>query len=122
MQNKKANLYVEENDRDAARRLVKAVAVTVLMLLILSAFAALLSALAMVGVGADRGALIMLFYLTGYGMGIGFLIAAKSILRYGEIRSHYDKKRAQYIIIGTLLSFTLGILVAVVTRYVVGKV
>ncbi|MEP0862503.1 MAG: DUF3307 domain-containing protein [Ignavibacterium sp.] len=40
---------------------------------------------------------------------IGFLITAKSILRYSEIKSDKDKLFVEYILIGTLLSFALGI-------------
>lgn len=40
---------------------------------------------------------------------IGFLITAKSILRYSEIKSENDKLFVEYILIGTLLSFSLGI-------------
>ncbi len=61
--------------------------------------------------------LIMLLYLTGQGLGIGFLIAAKSILRYGEVKDQKDKMQAEYIIIGTLTSFGFGILTAFLTSY-----
>ncbi|AFH49475.1 Hypothetical protein IALB_1768 [Ignavibacterium album JCM 16511] len=40
---------------------------------------------------------------------IGFLITAKSILRYAEIKSENDKLFVEYILIGTLFSFALGI-------------
>lgn len=40
---------------------------------------------------------------------IGFLITAKSILRYSEIKSENDKLFVEYILIGTLLSFSLRI-------------
>lgn len=40
---------------------------------------------------------------------IGFLITAKSILRYSEIKNENDKLFVEYILIGTLFSFSLGI-------------
>lgn len=40
---------------------------------------------------------------------IGFLITAKSILRYAEIKSENDKLFVEYILIGTLFSFALGL-------------
>ena len=59
----------------------------------------------------------MIFVLVFIGVpgGIGFLIAAKSILRFGEIKATLQRIEAVYIIIGTLLSFGYGILVAYVT-------
>lgn len=50
----------------------------------------------------ERG-LIFLFVLTGQPLGIGFLIAAKSILRFDTARR--DQKASEYVIIGTLASF-----------------
>ena len=49
--------------------------------------------------------MIVVFVLTGYNDGIGFLLGAKSILRFGEIRDQHDRKVTEYIIIGTFSSF-----------------
>jgi len=49
--------------------------------------------------------LVMLLLLMDQPNGIGFLIAAKSILRFGEIKDPSQRKVAEYIIIGTFLSF-----------------
>jgi len=49
--------------------------------------------------------LVLLLMLIGQPSGIGFLITAKSLLRLGEIRESKDRKLAEYIIIGTFLSF-----------------
>jgi hypothetical protein len=46
----------------------------------------------------------------------GFVVAAKSVLRFGEARN--DQKLAEYILIGTLLSFGLAIVAASVTKRV----
>lgn len=46
---------------------------------------------------------------------IGFLITAKSILRYAEIKSENDKLFVEYILIGTLFSFALGISLSYLT-------
>lgn len=48
--------------------------------------------------------------------GIGFLIAAKSILRFGEVRDPSTRKTAEYIIIGTFLSFGWALLISVLTQ------
>lgn len=49
--------------------------------------------------------LIFLLVLMRQPSAIGFLIAAKSILRFGEIKEPTQRKVAEYIIIGTFLSF-----------------
>ncbi len=62
--------------------------------------------------------LILVFVLMGEAGAIGFLIAAKSILRFGELREH--RKEAEYVIIGTMWSFACGLIVALAARAVLG--
>jgi hypothetical protein len=57
--------------------------------------------------------LAMFLFLINQPGGIGFLIAAKSILRFGEIKDSKQRKMAEYIIIGTFLSFGWALVVAV---------
>lgn len=57
----------------------------------------------------------MMSILTGKAEGVGFLIAAKSILRLRDISTDQDRHVAEYIIIGTFLSFGWGMLVALPT-------
>ena len=73
-------------------------------------------------IGYLERSLIFLFMLTGQPGGIGFLIAAKSIFRFGEIRDRQNRLEAEYIIIGTLMSFGYGILIAYMTQFFLGKV
>lgn len=72
-------------------------------------------------IGQLERALILLFYMTGEAGGIGFLMAAKSILRVSEVRSRLDKMTAEYIIIGTLMSFGYGIFIAIIIKWVLGQ-
>jgi hypothetical protein len=60
--------------------------------------------------------LVMLLVLMEQPNGIGFLIAAKSILRFGEIKDANQRKVAEYIIIGTFLSFGWALLISVLTQ------
>jgi len=60
--------------------------------------------------------LTMLFLLIGQPTGIGFLIAAKSILRFGEVKDSAHRKMAEYIIIGTFLSFGWALMVSVAIK------
>lgn len=61
-------------------------------------------------IGLLERALIFLLVLAGYPTGVGFLIAAKSILRFDK-----DPKASEYIIIGTLASFGWALLVSFAT-------
>lgn len=60
--------------------------------------------------------LVMLLLLMNQPNGIGFLIAAKSILRFGEIKDPSQRKVAEYIIIGTFLSFGWALVISVLTQ------
>lgn len=53
--------------------------------------------------------LVLTFILMSYYEGIGFLLAAKSIFRFGELKNETEIKRTEYILIGTLLSFGLAV-------------
>ena len=50
--------------------------------------------------------IILILFLSNLPAVVGFLITAKSILRYGEIKNEKDKIMVEYVLIGTLLSFT----------------
>jgi len=67
-------------------------------------------------IGWLERSLVMLLLLIGQPGGIGFLFAAKSILRFGEIRDSHQRKVAEYIIIGTFLSFGWALLTAYLTQ------
>jgi hypothetical protein len=69
----------------------------------------------------ERG-MIFLFILTGQPGSIGFLIAAKSIFRFGEIKERQNRLEAEYILIGTFMSFGYGIFIAYVTQFLLNKV
>ena len=70
-------------------------------------------------IGQLERAIIFLLVLAGHPEGVGFLIAAKSILRFGEIKDAKQRQEAEYIIIGTFMSFGYGLLLAFLTRYFV---
>lgn len=61
--------------------------------------------------------LILLFVLIGQWAGVGFLLAAKSIFRFGDLNEAQDRKLTEYIMIGTLLSFGIAMLGALVLRW-----
>lgn len=47
---------------------------------------------------------------------IGFLIAAKSVFRFGDLSRAKDRKLTEYILIGTLLSFGFAILISLIYK------
>jgi len=67
-------------------------------------------------IGQLERALIFLLVLVDQPAAIGFLIAAKSIFRFGEIKEKSNRMEAEYIIIGTLMSFLFGLVAAYLTR------
>jgi hypothetical protein len=60
----------------------------------------------------ERG-LIFALVLFGQAQGVGLLIAAKSILRFGAVKD--DRRLSEYVIIGTLASFGWALVVAYAT-------
>jgi hypothetical protein len=61
-------------------------------------------------IGILERLLIYVFIISGHWEGIGFLLAAKSIFRFGDLTSSKDIYLTEYIMVGTLLSFTLAVL------------
>lgn len=66
----------------------------------------------------ERSIIFVLLFLNAP-TGIGLLITAKTIFRFGEINKASDnRKEVEYILIGTLLSFFLGTLISLLTMYI----
>lgn len=53
---------------------------------------------------------------------IGFLLAAKSVFRFGDLSRSEDRKLTEYILIGTLLSFLIAILTGLAMMWGIGIV
>ncbi|MBD1432442.1 DUF3307 domain-containing protein [Sphingobacterium sp. DN00404] len=60
-------------------------------------------------IGIMERLLIVLFIQVGFLSGIGFLLGAKSIFRFGDLTNAKDTKFTEYILVGTLASFVIGI-------------
>ena len=60
---------------------------------------------------------VFAFVVTNHWEGIGFLLAAKSVFRFGDLSKADDRKLTEYILIGTLLSFGLAILTGILYQY-----
>ncbi|WP_029034586.1 DUF3307 domain-containing protein [Salinimicrobium terrae] len=53
---------------------------------------------------------------------IGWLIAAKSILRFSDLSRAKDRKLTEYVLIGTLLSFVMAIITGLLYLYISQKI
>ncbi len=62
-------------------------------------------------IGIFERILVLTFVLTHNIAAIGFLIAAKSILRFSDKSQSGGRKQTEYVLIGTLMSFALTIIV-----------
>lgn len=62
-------------------------------------------------IGVLERVLILTFIFVGYSEGIGFLLAAKSIFRFGDLQKSSELKLTEYVLIGTFLSFAIAIMV-----------
>lgn len=60
---------------------------------------------------------ILVFILTDHWEGIGFLLAAKSIFRFGDLKESKERKLTEYVMIGTLLSFGIAILTGLLVNH-----
>ncbi|MEC9482269.1 MAG: DUF3307 domain-containing protein [Halomonas sp.] len=76
------------------------------------------------GTLADAGArigilerfLVLTFVLAGEWTPIGFLLAAKSVLRFGDLREDRDRKLTEYVLLGTMLSFAMTLMLGLALR------
>jgi hypothetical protein len=59
---------------------------------------------------------VFCFILTGHFEAIGFLLAAKSIFRFGDLQEAKDRKLTEYVLIGTLISFGIAILTGLIVQ------
>ena len=67
-------------------------------------------------IGRLERAMILMLVIAGQPDGIGFLIAAKSLLRFNDLAQDKDRRVSEYVIIGTLASFAWGLVAAFATR------
>ncbi|KAF2516535.1 DUF3307 domain-containing protein [Flavobacterium foetidum] len=56
------------------------------------------------------------FIITNHFEAIGFLLAAKSIFRFGDLKEAKDRKLTEYVLIGTLISFGAAIITGLIVQ------
>jgi Protein of unknown function (DUF3307) len=57
---------------------------------------------------------VFVFIITNHWEAVGFLIAAKSVFRFGDLKESKDRKLTEYVLIGTMLSFGIAVFVGII--------
>lgn len=70
-------------------------------------------------IGIMERVLIFTFIAINEISAIGFLLAAKSVFRFGDLKSTSDHKKTEYIIIGTFVSFSMAIAIGLFYKMIV---
>ena len=70
-------------------------------------------------IGYIERVLVLIMILNGQWEAIGFLIAAKSVFRFGDLKEAAEKKLTEYVLIGTLLSFGIAIITGLIITQIV---
>ncbi|MEM6515745.1 MAG: DUF3307 domain-containing protein [Bacteroidota bacterium] len=65
-------------------------------------------------IGVLERLFVFFFVVNGIWSGVGFLLAAKSIFRFGDLSKAKDRKLTEYVLIGTLISFGMAILIGII--------
>lgn len=69
-------------------------------------------------IGLAERLLIYVFVLAGAPSAIGFLVTAKSLFRFGEVTGDQQRQHAEYVIIGTLVSFAYAVTLSYLVRWI----
>jgi hypothetical protein len=69
-------------------------------------------------IGCCERVLVLTFILLGQYTALGFLMTAKSILRFSE-KEQRQQKKTEYILVGTLISFASAAAVGAIAHYII---
>lgn len=69
-------------------------------------------------IGIIERVLIFTFIMIDQIAVIGFLLAAKSVFRFGNLKNSSEQKKTEYIIIGTFISFSIAIFIGLLIKYI----
>lgn len=64
-------------------------------------------------IGILERILVFIFIIFNHWEAVGFLITAKSVFRFGDLRESKERKLTEYVLIGTLISFGIAILTGI---------
>lgn len=68
-------------------------------------------------IGILERSFVFVFILANRWEAVGFLLAAKSVFRFGDLKESKDRKLTEYILLGTLLSFGIAIVISMLAIY-----
>lgn len=68
-------------------------------------------------IGILERILVFIFIIMDHWEAVGFLITAKSVFRFGDLKESKHRKLTEYILIGTLISFGIAILMGLLFRF-----
>lgn len=64
-------------------------------------------------IGILERILVFIFIILNHWEAVGFLITAKSVFRFGDLKESKDRQLTEYILIGTLISFGIAIITGI---------
>ncbi|RKE94990.1 DUF3307 domain-containing protein [Ichthyenterobacterium magnum] len=68
-------------------------------------------------IGILERILVFTFIIADHWEAVGFLITAKSVFRFGDLKESKHRKLTEYILIGTLISFGIAIAIGLLYLY-----
>jgi hypothetical protein len=73
-------------------------------------------------IGILERILVFVFIILNQWAAVGFLITAKSVFRFGDLSAAKERKLTEYVLIGTLISFGIAIITAVLVKLILSYV
>lgn len=70
-------------------------------------------------IGILERLLVFIFIIVNHWEAVGFLITAKSVFRFGDLKESKHRKLTEYILIGTLISFGIATAVGLIFQLLV---
>ncbi len=70
-------------------------------------------------IGILERLLVFIFIIMNHWEAVGFLITAKSVFRFGDLKESKHRKLTEYILIGTLISFGIAIVTGIIFQILV---
>jgi len=70
-------------------------------------------------IGILERLLVFTFIVVNHWEAVGFLITAKSVFRFGDLKESKHRKLTEYILIGTLISFGIAIAIGLLFKTIV---
>lgn len=70
-------------------------------------------------IGILERILVFIFIISDHWEAVGFLITAKSVFRFGDLKESKDRQLTEYILIGTLISFGIAIITGIIFNTII---